>query len=78
MKTELEKFIRKEPASKFISHLIYLLQLYYLEDQFNKENGSNVSVFPILLQYINWGHASKNKDIMYFMNGIAEKLESIK
>jgi hypothetical protein len=77
MKTELEKFIRKEPASKFISHFIYLLQLYYLEEQYNKENGSMASVFPILLQYIIWGNESKNKDIKYFMDGITDKLDKI-
>lgn len=77
MKTELEKFIRKEPASKFISHFIYLLQLYYMESQFNKVEDSKVSVFPVLLQYIIWGHESKNKQIKFFMDGIADKIDKI-
>ena len=77
MKTELEKFIRKEPASKFISHFIFLYQLYLLEGQFNKMNESTSNVFPVLLQYMAWGYTSKNKDIRFFMDGIKDKIENL-
>ena len=79
MKTELERFISKEPTGQLQAHHLFLTQLYLLSNDYEKKNGgSPLTVFQVFLQYIAEITDRNDPKLDEYMKVLNERLEKNK